>query len=117
MQHLMTYYKALHRANVPVDFVSEHNDWAKYKVLIAPLQFLMTEAHLDKLRAYVQNGGRLVVSWRSGIKDGTNICHTDGPVPALFDELTGVELAEYDCLRDTSGLVEWDGETYPCIQW
>ena len=117
IQHLLTYYKALHRANVPVDFVSEHNDWAKYKVLIAPLQFLMTEAHLDKLRAYVQNGGRLVVSWRSGIKDGTNICHTDGPVPALFDELTGVELAEYDCLRDTSGLVAWDGETYPCIQW
>jgi beta-galactosidase len=52
IQHLMTYYKALHRANIPVDFVGEQHDWAKYKVLIAPLQFLMTESHLDMLRAY-----------------------------------------------------------------
>ena len=117
IQHLLTYYKALHRANVPVDFVGEQHDWSSYKVLIAPLQFLMTEEHLRKLRDYVAKGGHLVLTWRSGIKDNTNLCHTDGPVPGLFEQLTGVRLEEYDCLRDTDGLVRWDGKDYPCSQW
>ena len=117
MQHLMTYYKALHRANIPTDFVGEHHDWSAYKVLIAPLQFLMTEEHIAKLRDYVAQGGRLVLTWRSGIKDGTNLCHTEGAVPMLMDALTGVSLLEYDCLRDTDGLVRWDGVDYPCSHW
>ena len=117
IQHLMTYYYALHRQNVPVDFVGEHQDYSPYKVLIAPLQFLMTEAHLDKLRAFVENGGRLVVTWRSGIKDESNLCHTDGPVPVRFAALTGVNLLEYDCLRDCTGSVRWDNVDYPCSQW
>ena len=117
IQHLMTYYKALHRANVPVDFVGEHHGWSAYKVLIAPLQFLMTEEHIGKLRAYVEQGGQLVLTWRSGVKDGTNLCHTDGLVPLLQDALTGVTLLEYDCLREVEGVVRWDGVDYPCSQW
>ena len=117
IQHLMTYYKALHRANVPVDFVGEHHDFSQYKVVIAPLQFLMTEEHLQKLCDYVSKGGQLVLTWRSGIKDGTNLCHTGGAVPAMFEALTGSLLEEYDCLRDVDGLVRWDGADYPCTHW
>ena len=117
IQHLLTYYKALHRANVPVDFVGEHHDFSPYKVIIAPLQFLMTEEYVQKLRDYVAQGGHLVLTWRSGIKDGTNLCHTDGPVPVRMNGLTGVNLLEYDCLRDGEGLVRWDGVEYPCAQW
>ncbi len=117
IQHLLTYYKALHRANVPVDFVGEHQDFSPYKALIAPLQFLMNEAYAKKLRAYVEQGGQLVLTWRSGIKDGTNLCHTDSPVPVWMNALTGVNLLEYDCLRDVDGLVRWDGVDYPCTQW
>ncbi len=117
IQHLLTYYKALHRANIPVDFVGEQHDWAQYRVLIAPLQFLMTEEHAAKLRAYAAQGGHLVLTWRSGVKDGTNLCHTEGAVPCLVGDLAGVAVAEYDCLRDCSGIVRWDGVEYPCTQW
>ena len=116
-QHLMTYYKALHRANVPVDFVGEHHDWSGYKVLIAPLQFLMTPSLSEKLHAFVENGGQLVLTWRTGVKDESNLCHTDMPVPCLVDDLCGLQLAEYDCLRDTDGAVLWEGERLACSQW
>ncbi len=117
IQHLMTYYKALHRMNIPVDFVSEEADFARYRVLIAPLQFLMTPEHAAKLHAYVQKGGRLLLTWRSGVKDGTNLCHTQGAVPCLVDDLCGVQVAEYDCLRDVDGVVRYHGREYPCHQW
>ena len=32
-------------------------------------------------------------------------------------QLTGCLLEEYDCLRDTDGLVRWDGADYQCTQW
>ena len=35
--HLMSYYSALYRRNIPVDFVHEHQSWDAYGVLIAPL--------------------------------------------------------------------------------
>ena len=117
VQHLMAYYKALHRANVPVDFVGEHHDWSGHKVLIAPLQFLMTPEHAAKLRNYVAQGGHLLLSWRSGVKDATNLCHTEGAVPCLVDDLCGLQLAEYDCLRDATGTVRWDGMEYECQHW
>ena len=120
IQHLAAYYKALHRANVPVDFVGEHHDWADYKVLIAPLQFLMTPELAEKLRAYVQRGGRLLLTWRSGVKDATNLCHTEGAVPCMVDDLCGLALAEYDCLRDAEGKVLWgaqEGEAYSSRHW
>ncbi len=117
IQHLMTYYQALHRANIPVEFGGEHNDLAPYKALIAPLQFLMTPEWAAKLRAYVENGGHLVLTWRSGIRDATNLSLTDMPIPGLLDGLTGVKLLEYDCLRDAAGVVRWDGTDYPCRHW
>lgn len=117
IQHMMTYYGALHRLNVPVDLVGEHSDFTRYKVLIAPLQFLMTPALADKLRTYVAQGGHLVFSWRSGVKDGTNLCHTEEAVPCLLSDVFGLAVTEYDCLRDTDGLVEWQGQALPCSQW
>ncbi len=117
LQHLMTYYKALFRLNIPVDFVGEHQDYTPYKVLIAPLQYLLSPEHAAKFRSYVQGGGRLVLTWRSGIKDVHNICYTEGPIPAQVNDLCGVELTEYDCLRATDGLVSYQGTNYPCRHW
>lgn len=117
INHLMTYYSALYRRNIPVDFVHEHQDWSAYKVLIAPLQFLMTPSLSAKLHAYVAQGGTLVLDFRSGVKDGSNIAFAQGAVPCMVDDLCGVNVVEYDCLRDTTGLVRWDGADYPCRLW
>ncbi len=114
MQHLAVYYKALHRMNVPVDFVGEHHDLSRYRLLIAPLQFLMTPEWAAKLHAYVEAGGHLLLTWRSGVRTASNLSHTEDAVPALVNDLCGLTVAEYDCLRDTEGLVEWDGIQYPC---
>ncbi len=117
MQHLAVYYKALHRMNVPVDFVGEEHDFSPYKVLIAPLQFLMTPELSAKLHAYVEAGGHLLLTWRSGIRTGSNLSWTEGNVPALVNDLCGLCVTEYDGLRDTEGLVEWDGVQYPSLYW
>lgn len=116
-KHLMTYYGALHRANIPTDFVRENDDWSGYKVLIAPLQFLMTPELSAKFHAYVEQGGTLVLDFRSGVKNNNNIAITTDALPCLVNDLCGLTVTEYDCLRDADALVAWDGKTYPAHLW
>ncbi len=117
LDHMKTYYSALYRHSIGVDFLPEDADFSACRVLIAPLQFLMTKALSDKLHRYVENGGTLVLDLRAGIKDEHNIAFSEGPLPGMLADLIGAELTEYDCLREMDGLVRMDGKDYPCHLW
>lgn len=97
---LLRYYRALYSQNIPVDFVPENGDFARYKLLIAPLQFIMTPELAAKYRAYVQNGGHLLLTMRTGVKDENDLCITESELPAFLTDVAGVTVADYDCLRD-----------------
>lgn len=115
--HLLTYYAALMRAHIPADFVHNHTDWTRYKVLIAPLQFLMTPELAAKLHAYAEQGGTLVLDMRCGVKDGDNIAISDDELPCRVRDLCGLTVTEFDCLRDCDVAVDWDGERYAGKLW
>lgn len=117
VDHLMTYYSALYRRNIPVSFVREADDWDAYPVLFAPLQFLMTPTLAAKLHAYAQRGGTLVLDFRCGVRDAYNRSITDETVPCMLGDLCGLRVEEYDCLRDTHGRVRWAEESYACELW
>jgi beta-galactosidase len=116
--HLMSYYTAFFDRNIPVDFIHEKSDFSRYDLVVAPLQYLMTPELEKKYKDYVQKGGNLVLTMRAGVKDDTNLCRTEVPLPAgELGELVGVEVHEYDCLREVSGWVQWDGKRYSCEKW
>ena len=117
LDHLMTYYRAFHSQQVPVDFTWTDRDWSGYRLLVAPLWFLSDPAVNDKFREYLRNGGTLVLTMRSGIKDWDNLCLTDSPLPVGLTDLAGIEVDEYDCLRNTENTVLWEDHAYPCRKW
>jgi len=118
IEHMMRYYTALFNRNVPIDFVSDKGDFAKYDLLIAPLQYLMPSELEHKYKAYVSNGGTLVLDMRAGVKDEDNICRTEAPLPGkILSEVLGLEIPEYDCLRDTTVQILWDGVRYEGEKW
>lgn len=115
--HLLTYYRGLHRQNIPVEFVREQDDWSGYQVLIAPLQFIVTPALSEKLHQYVRHGGTLVLDMRSGVKDESNLAYTEGDMPALLNDLCGAHVVEYDCLLNAHGRIRWGEQSYGCEKW
>ena len=116
--HMMAYYSALYNRNVPVDFVSEKDDFGNYDMLIAPLQYLMPATLENKYKTYVERGGTLLLDMRAGVKDENNICRTEAALPGkILGELLGIAVPEYDCLRDTAAKVLWDGIQYTCEKW
>ncbi|MFV0362158.1 MAG: beta-galactosidase [Suipraeoptans sp.] len=111
------YYKALYEEQIAVDFVPEDRVFSKYKLLIAPLQYLMTPELEDKYLQYVKNGGHLILTMRTGVKDEHNICMTERQLPGRLSDLTGIEVLDYDCLRDTSVKINYNSKEYSANIW
>lgn len=114
---LQKYYKALYEKKIPVDFVQGMDDLSKYKLVIAPLQYLMTPQLEQHYIDYVANGGHLVLTMRTGVKDATNLCMTDRELPGRLGDICGIEVPEYDCLLETLGGVLYGKKEYEIEKW
>lgn len=99
--HYFTQLKAYHDAftslGVGVDIVDIRSDLSKYSVVVAPTFYVAGKEAVKKLDAYAAQGGRLVLTNRSGVKDKSNCC-VMSQLPGLFAVMAGVHVAEYDPL-------------------
>jgi beta-galactosidase len=93
-----SYYAALYRYNVGVDIVPPEADLDRYDLVIAPALYVLDEKTCGNLRHYVEKGGTLLVTARSGVKDEANAT-VNAPLPGLLAEICGVEVEEYDALH------------------
>lgn len=119
VKQLLQYYGELHRRNISVDFVQDTEDLSGYRLVIAPLQYLVTPELARRYFDYVAEGGNLVLTMRTGVKDEHNICMSDRELPGILGDLCGIEITDYDCLRDVNVKVVMDGETegYFATKW
>ncbi len=63
-------YRTLYRLNVGVDFVFPQSpNFSDYRVLVVPPLYIASDALLEKLVSFVQNGGHLLLSFKSGFCD------------------------------------------------
>ncbi|WP_069659159.1 beta-galactosidase [Arcticibacter eurypsychrophilus] len=69
MAHVNRYYKALKSLGAPVDVIDETKDFAAYPFLIAPAFQLLDHQLVSRWKTYVENGGNLVLTCRTGQKD------------------------------------------------
>ena len=83
-----------------------------YPLVFAPLQFLSSKEQAGRLERYVEAGGNLVMSVRSGVKDQNNACLPD-VLPGPFKKVLGITIPEYDCMwAEEAGLVKADQADY-----
>ena len=87
LQEMARYYAPLRRVMQSVDIVSPDVDLSQYKLVVVPALNLITTKQADNLIAYVKDGGNLVLTPRSGMKDADNALQTErqpGPLAALL---------------------------------
>lgn len=96
---VQNYYTALHDRNVATDVIGTEDDFGKYKLLIAPMLYMVKPGVDEKLKAFVKNGGTLVVSYFSGYVDEHDLV-TLGGYPGKLRELLGIWVEESDALPE-----------------
>ncbi len=92
-------YRALREQGLNVDIIAMEHDLSDYKILAAPMAYMFADGYEEKLRAYVENGGTLVLSYWSGLVDGTDKCFLGGTPYGLVD-VAGIRSTEIDALYD-----------------
>ena len=95
--HHAGYYNILKSFGCPVDIISERDDFSAYGVLVAPALELLNAGLIDKFTKYVNNGGHLVLTCRTGAKD-ENGHYWEAKRAEPIWELIGAEIEFFDNL-------------------
>jgi beta-galactosidase len=97
MGHLFKYQRALKGLGAPVDVITEEKNFATYRFMVAPAYQLVDAGLVKRWTDYVQNGGHLILSARSGTKD--RHAHLwEGRWADPIRGLIGAEIPLYDVL-------------------
>jgi beta-galactosidase len=108
--HLLDYFAAFHRENIAVDIVPPDADLAGYKLVVVPALYVTEQDTVARLQSFAEQGGAVVITPRSGVKDHSNTV-VDLALPGLLASLCGVEVAEYDSLLSgQTRALEFDAE-------
>jgi beta-galactosidase len=95
INQVKAYYAPLFAKNIPVDFVSPESDLSKYRVVLLPNLYLVKESTAQRLNQFVAGGGKLVMSFFSGIVNEEDHIYL-GCYPAPFREMLGIRVEEFD---------------------
>jgi beta-galactosidase len=111
------YTSAVKSTGSPMDFISETDDFSAYPVLIAPAYQLIDDKLVKKWTEYVENGGHLILSCRSGMKD-KNGHFFEGSWAAPITSLLGAKVDFFDMLLpDDSGKITTKDNNYTWNCW
>ena len=109
----LEHYRALKRQNVDVDVVDETRDLTSYRLVAAPMLYMLRPGAAERLTRFVEGGGTLVCTCYTGRVDEDDLCFLGG-FPGPLREVLGIWAEETDGLYDgeTNGIRMEDGATY-----
>ncbi|NBC70630.1 beta-galactosidase [Paenibacillus sacheonensis] len=96
---VMAHHRAFWELGVPTDIVGSEDDWAGYRLIVAPMLYLCREETGRKLEQFVEGGGTLVTTYWSGIVDERDLVHLGG-WPGPLRKTLGIWAEEIDGLYD-----------------
>jgi beta-galactosidase len=92
-------YKPFWNRGISVDVIEMDCDFSQYKLLIAPMLYMVKPGVADRIEAFVNNGGTFVATYWSGIVDENDLCFLGG-FPGPLRKVLGIWSEEIDSLYD-----------------
>ncbi|MFJ4525229.1 beta-galactosidase [Streptomyces sp. NPDC088810] len=86
---LTAWHRALWEAHLTTDFAHPEHDLSGYRLVVAPQLYLLTDAAIASLLAYVRGGGTLVCGFHTGVADEDDRVRAGG-MDARLRELFGI---------------------------
>ncbi len=92
------YHTALMDLNITTDGLDPRLDLSRYRLVIAPRLYCVDTKVAENLLKFVESGGVLCLTPRSGVVDAYNVI-VNQPAPGLLSQAAGVEIDEYGALE------------------
>ncbi len=98
MDTLQDYYRAFWKRGINTDIIGEEDDFGKYKVMVAPMLYMVSASLAEKLKAFVKNGGVLICTYATGMVNENDLVHLGGFPGEGLREVFGIWNEEIDTL-------------------
>lgn len=109
---IQNYYTALFEQNVATDFIGCEDDFEQYRVIIAPVLYMIKPGVDEKIRQFVKQGGTFITTFFSGYVDEHDLVTTGG-YPGTLRDVLGIWVEESDALpQESRNHFTWDGKQY-----
>jgi beta-galactosidase len=117
-EFFLTYYREFERRHIGVDVVNPRADLSAYRLVVVPLLCLMDDGVVRGIAEYVQNGGHLLYTARSGLKDRNNNV-VPSIIPPRLIAVLGIGIEEAFALKpgQKNRIVTPAGEEYQVSAW
>jgi len=99
VDEIQLYHRALWEKSISTDCIDQQSDLTGYKLLIAPILYLLRPGFAERLKDFVASGGVLVTTYCSGLVDQDDAVFRNGQ-PGPLQELLGLWVEEADALYD-----------------
>jgi beta-galactosidase len=93
MAHAAPFWKR----GINFDVIDMEQDFLRYKVIVAPMLYMVREGVGERLEAFVKNGGVLVSTYLSGWANESDLCFLGG-FPGPLRKVLGLWSEEIDAL-------------------
>jgi beta-galactosidase len=112
-QECIAHYGAFWRAGVSRDVIGpEYADFERYRLIVFPMLYMLTEETAEKIRRYVRQGGVAVATYLTGIVNGSDLCCLGG-TPGGLTGVFGIAVEETDSIADYENLeFTLEGQTW-----
>lgn len=97
IEQIEKYYKAFYCMNISVDFIKPTADLSRYKVVLAPVLYMVKPGAADNITDFVKKGGTFATTFFSGIVNENDLV-TLGGYPGELREVLGIWAEEIDAL-------------------
>lgn len=96
---VIDYYIPFWKKGVAIDVIEMNCDFSKYKVIVAPMLYMVKEGVAKRLEKFVKEGGILISTYLTGMVDENDLCFLNG-FPGPLRKLLGIWNEEIDSLYD-----------------
>ncbi len=109
-QTVQQMYRPFWERGVAVDVIDMEQDFSKYKLLVAPMLYMVRPGVGERIEQFVREGGTFVATYWSGIVDENDLAFLGG-FPGPLRKTLGIWSEEIDGLHDhdSNGVVMADG--------
>jgi beta-galactosidase len=107
------FYRPFWERGIAVDVVDQCADLSAYRLVLAPIAYLLRPGFAEKLTAFAEQGGTVVATYCTGMVDEHDLCFNDG-FPGPLKPLFGIWAEEIDALPEghTREVIAADGQRH-----
>ena len=97
----INHYLQFWKRGINVDVIGINSDLSKYKIVVLPMLYSLSETQIQNIEKFVSDGGTVVATYMTGYANETDLCYIGGFPGGKLKDVFGLTADEIDTLYET----------------